>query len=454
MFLLIALLSNFYCGEAVPQAATIKINPQQKFQTITGWEATADLTGHFSPAFKYYKEKLLDAAANDLGINRIRLEVRSGIENPVDYFAQWRAGQITENEFEEKRYESVNDNSDPDQINADGFKWSQVDDVIESVVLPLRERLRQRGEKLWINVNYVDFHSPTGIHRKNPREYAEFILATYLHIQSKYRFIPDSWEVILEPDNANWSAVETADAIKAAGDLLKAHGFTAAFVAPSTTNAANAPIFIDQIAETPGAMQYVSEFSYHRYCCASEEILQAIAARAARYGKQTAMLEWIGADYKTLHEDLKIGRNSAWQQYTLAYSNQPDNGAQYYVLADNPPGTPTLKAGSRTSFLRQYFRYVRAGAQRVEAESANANFDPLAFINADGGYVLVVKANAPGTVSVEGFPAGTYCVGYTTANQSNTDEPQIRVRAGEILSASIPAAGVLTIFARNSAVSK
>jgi Glycosyl hydrolase family 30 beta sandwich domain len=168
-----------------------------------------------------------------------------------------------------------------------------------------------------------------------------------------------------------------------------------------------------------------------------------------KYGKQTAMLEWIGADYKALHEDLKLGRNASWQQYTLAVHNQPDNGAQYFLLNDEEPNASTLTMGSRTEFLRQYFRQIRSGAQRIGAETTNANFDPLAFVNTDGKYVLVVKATAPGTVSVQNLPAGTFGISYTTLSHSDVSIPDVMVKADEALNATIPSAGVLTVYAKS-----
>ena len=59
--------------------------------------------------FDQWLNSLFDQLVNDLGINRIRLEINSGIENPTDYYAQWRNGQITEQVFNSKRYEIIND---------------------------------------------------------------------------------------------------------------------------------------------------------------------------------------------------------------------------------------------------------------------------------------------------------------------------------------------------------
>lgn len=451
-----ALLLVIDCGVASPQQAAIKLDPNRKYQKMTGWEATAQAGENNSPAFAKYRDQLFDRAVNDLGINRLRLEIKSGTENPVDYFTQWQSGRITEKEFNGKRYEVINDNDDPRLIDPKGFQFSEIDSKMEKIVLPMKKLLERRGEDLYLNLNFVDFRRAPGNsnirHNDDPEEYAELILAAYSHLEDKYGFVPDAVEVVLEPDNrTGWTGTDIGKAITATARRLEEKKFKPAFIVPGTTNAANTAVYIDQIAGVPGAMKHISEFSYHRYCCASEKVLEKIAQRAERYGKQTAMLEWIGADYKTLHQDLKTGRNSSWQQYTLAFPNQPDNGAQYFLIDDKDPNRPMVTAGSRTRFLRQYFRYIRSGAQRIGAETSNPGFDPLAFINADGRHVLVVKADVPGTIEVEGLPADIYGISYTTAKETDVQLPDSRIKKGGILKATIPDSGVMTIFAKSDA---
>ncbi len=100
--------------------------------------------------------------------------------------------------------------------------------------------------------------------------------------------------------------------------------------------------------------------------------------------------------------------------------------------------------GDRTRFLRQYFRYIRAGALRVGATSDRPGMDPLAFVNTGGRPVVVVKADGPGSVDVVGLPAGRYLVSYATARGSSPETP-VLLRSGAALSASIPERGVLTV---------
>jgi len=428
----------------------IALNPFVKYQTMRGWEATDQSGQLFSPAWNNYKDALFDLAANNIGINRLRLEITSGSENPVDYFAQWRSGQITEEQYNTHRYDIVNDDSDPNHINLAGFKFSALDNTINNVILPMRQRLASRGERLWVNLDYVDFDPSPFEHKNFPTEYAEFVLATYQHMQASFGFVPDSWEAVLEPDASEWSASQVAAAIKAAGDKLAANGFTPNFTAPSVLDASSAPAYIDQISRTPGAMQYVSEFSYHRYSGGTPAVLQQIADRGILYGKKTGMLEWIGADYNTLHQDIKTGRNSSWQQYTLAGPTSwgPDDGDRYFIIDDTVASNPVIMIGRRTKFFMQYFKFVRSGAQRIQALTGNSTFDPVAFINTNGKYVVIVKAGAGGTFSVRDLPPATYGIKFTTASQYDIDLSDVTIASGQSLSTSMPAAGVITVYAR------
>jgi hypothetical protein len=426
-----------------PEPVVINLDPNIKYQTITGWEAVAQAGQFACPGFSKYSDKLFDEAVNDLGINRVRLEIYSGVENTPAY---WAGG------LGKLRFATVNDNDDPLEINGAGFQFVELDQTVEKVVLPLKQRLEARGERLFINVNYVAFVEKTGpglhYHHDNPAEYAEFVLATYLHLQSKYGLEPNTWEMLLEPDNVSrWNGKLLGEAIVAAAGRLSEHGFTPAFVAPSTTAMSNALPYFEAMVAVPGASQYIKELSYHRYWGVSTDNLQAIANRAREYKLNTAMLEHIGSGYEDLHQDLKVGLNSAWQQFTLAYCTK-DDGAQYYPIDTSNPDEPVINMGYQTRFLRQYFKFVRAGAVRIEAGTNNQKFDPLAFINADGKYVIVVKTDRGGPFSVEGLPAGSYGIKYTTSSEYDVDVSDITISSGQALSATIPESGVVTIYER------
>ncbi|MHC4339211.1 MAG: glycoside hydrolase [Planctomycetota bacterium] len=435
---------------SAPSGPVLVVDPTTNYQTMTGWEATT-YAGQDSLAFDNFKDAVFDAAVNDLGIDRVRLEVRSGAENQEDYWAQQLAGTIDYATWRSRRYSTINDNADPNVIDPAGFQWSELDDQIDRIVLPLKTRVEARGETLWINLCYVAFTSQIGggllYHHDDPDEYAEFVEATWLHLQAKYGWVPDTWEVILEPDNVSqWNGTLIGQAIVAAAARLQARGFSPRFVAPSNTNMANAITYFDALAAVPGAVSHLKEFSYHRYGGVSDSNLQAIQSRAMTWGIDTAHLEWIGASYHELHRDLAIAGNSAWSEFVLAGLG-PDNGGAYYVVDDSSPSSPVVSLGSRARFLRQYFKFVRRGAVRLGA-SPSPGLDPLAFENADGRMVVVVKADAGDGFYIRGLDAGTYGIKYTTSAQYDMDLADAQTIDGQSLRASIPAAGVLTVYRR------
>ena len=432
---------------AAAQAATITLDAGTTYQTMNGWEAVA-WASNDAAAFPNFIDEVLDRAVNELGIDRIRLEVRSGVENSEDYWSQYQQGLIDYATWRANRYANVNDDGNPNNINSSGFHFSELDWTVDNIVLPLKGVVEAGGGHLYINLNYVAFTGQitTGqyIH-DDPDEYAEFVLATYLHLDGKYGWVPDAWEVLLEPDNvAQWNGTLLGQAMLAVAGRLEASGFTPGFIAPSNTNMGNAITYFDAMAAVLGAStvtQYVEELCYHRYGGVSISNLQAIASRGVTYGVGTSMLEWWsnGNTYHVLHEDLKVGCNSAFQQGVLAGVGAPDAGVGLYKVDDSDPGNPQVLMNNATKYVRQYFHFIRSGAVRIEAASDDGSFDPLAFVNAGGGHVVVIKAAGGGSLSVTGLPAGTYGVKYTTGTPNNAptaydvDHPDATLGAAQAL---------------------
>jgi hypothetical protein len=406
---------------------TITLSPSIRYQTMKGWEGTAQMGHTFASNFNLFKDELVDRLVNELGINRVRLE-----SHQTHHAA-----------------ESSNDNPDPFSINWNGFDFTNFDVDVERVVIPLRQAMAANGEQLYVNFNTVAVGTNNDAFHQDPEEFAEFVLAHFLHLQSKYGFVPDAVEVSLEPDvfkTFNQDPRLLGAALVATGDRLSAQGFTPDFIGPSNTNTSNANSWFDSMIQVPGVLNYLSEFSYHRYSAPSGTVGN-IGNKSRAHGIGAAMLEHIGADVNELYEDLTIGNNVAWQQFTLAFPTS-DNGAQYYVVDNSNPSNPQVNIGSRTKLLRQYFKFIRAGAQRIDASSANGSFDPVAFINPDGKYVVVVKASGGGSFSVAGLPSGRYGIKYTTGSQYDVDLADVTLGSGGVLNASIPASGVMTMYGK------
>ncbi len=410
---LLMLALGLLSAACAPRAATITVDPAQKFQVMRGWEVAADVgeeDGSGGPA--PYSGALYDLVVNDVGVNRLRLEVRSGAENTDGNWRRYHAGEISYEQWRPLRYVTINDNDDPHTINWEGFDFSELDYTVETLLLPMRERLEARGERLFVNLCYVAFTKQIRggpyIHDR-PEEYAEFVLAAYMHLRDTYGFVPDSMEPVLEPDLVKqWSPRLLGEAIAATARRLRENGFTPAFVAPSTTDMAHAVPWLEGIAEVDGALDPIVEISYHRYRNASAQNARAIAAVAARYGKATAMTElWFGrATPDVLYEDLTVANVSSWQ-------GRASRGVAEIEESDGAPAR--LSVNAETRFTRQYFQNVRFGAQRVGA-SAPRSVRPSAFVNPDGSFVVIADVDHAMNLTIRGAPGGAYRARYVLAD--------------------------------------
>ena len=409
-----------------------------------------------------------------------------------DFWTQYQEGTLSRADYDCVRYATVNDDNDPNNINWNGFQFSRIDNTVDKIVKPFKNLVELRGDQFHLNLNYIAFtkklsdatckswassQNPpiplTYDHLKpsdptNLAEYAEFMLATSLHLRQKYNLSPDTWEVLLEPEHVwQWkvpispgSSTYTSGptigyAILATAARLESNGFSAPrFGAPSNTDLSHAIFDFDQMAaKVPGALNYLGEFTYHLYGGVTPANRQIVQQRLAAYSTpsrklQSAQLEKINADHHQLHSDLKIANASAWQQYALAGVESPQYPGAVYYIVDNSDQSkpPTLTLSPIGRYLRQYFRFIRPQALRIEAASDVSQLDPVAFINKNGTYVVVVKSVGASSFTVQGLPAGTYDIEYTTSTATGTKLPKVNILSGQALAASIPAAGVITIY--------
>jgi hypothetical protein len=429
-----------------PKSATIRLDPGTRFQTVTGWEVSSEIVDSPSQVnWRGYRDAVIARAVDEIGIDRLRLEIRSGAESRLRAWSRFASGEIDYAAWRPIRYVVEQDNDDPRVIDPAGFDWSELDFTVAEVAVPLRERLARRGERLFVNLCYVAFTDQIvegGYSHDDPEEYAELILAAFLHMKERWGFVPDSVEVVLEPDLvAQWSPELLGRAIVATAARLREHGFAPGFVAPSVTDMANAVPWFDGIAQVAGAVDEMIELSYHRYRSSSREHLPAIVERAHAHGLAPAMLEWwFGhGTYDVLFEDLALGMNTAWQGRVLKgqfdVSEQPDGGFE-------------LKLREDVRYNLQIYREVRRGALRIGARSSEPeHFAPLAFVNTDGSTVVVIKALGAGEITVADLPPGAYAISYAVADGSRALAP-VAVAAGAPLSFAMPGPGVATVSGR------
>ena len=440
---LAALATLAVAGWLLLRPARVTIDVDETFQTIDGWEGTIALSGKpGDPANDVGYDALLDALVDQVGINRVRLEIRPGAESDGSVARDFFAGRISGDAWEEATNLVTNDNDDPFDINWDGFDFAEIDYNVERTVLPLRERLEARGERLIVNMCYVGFVSGPYPH-KDPEEYAEFVLAAYRYLDETYGFVPDLWEVTLEPDLLahSWTGAEMGAAIVAAARRLREAGYEPAFVAPSVTDMDNAVPYLNEIAAVPGAIEDVVEFSFHPYRSRSVRNLRRIAEAGREYGLPTAMLEWwFGlATREVLYQDLAFGEVSTWQGRALP---------GYVTRTGGTEADPTYGPNAETRYNAALFTNVRRGAVRVGAHALNPLVRPLAFVNPDGTTTVVVLTRWGSSARIDGLPAGTYRVSYVTEDDAAELAAGQEVAEGGSVEASIPAAGLILVTSR------
>lgn len=136
---------------------------------------------------------------------------------------------------------------------------------------------------------------------------------------------------------------------------------------------------------------------------------------------------------------------SGMKQIIIYYGTDPQTA--YYGVNQADPDNPLVVVSSLAKYFSHYMRYIRPYAERKTATTTDTQFDPVAFENIGGNYSVVVNSLTGGSFIVGGLPAGSYHIRYTTGSETMTDPGDQTISAGQHISTSIPAAGVLTIFA-------
>jgi hypothetical protein len=426
---------------------------------MTGWEVTVYVTqfgkaqNRFDPTWHQFQDQILDTLVNDIGVNRVRLELRSNAENSTPYWAQFESGAISQKDLQRHFYHKVNDNNDPFSADPAGFHFDEVDYQVERVLLPMAKRLKAKGEKLYVNLCFVDFdkgknQTPYN-HAQNPEEYAELVTQAFIHLKSKYGIVPDGLEVILEPDHtARWkhSGRSLGEAAAATMKRLTPLGFKPELILPSTKRADLAVKLFEEALQVPGVRQYVGAISYHRYARATPEVVSGIAATAKRYGVRTEMLELVKGNSYHLHQDVENANASAWQSFGIATwapdDGKPRRGALVYVDKQTGETTPSHQ-GRR---LMQYMRYIRGGAVRIGATVQEPKFFTVAFENKDGGQVVVVRAETKGPIVIHGLDKNRYAATFANWKSGGNPAKVTQNAADGAVTVQMPAKGIVSVF--------
>ena len=444
---------------ALAQPVEVIVDPAKRHQTMTGWEVTVYVTqfgkaqNRFDPTWHQYQDQILDTLVDEVGVNRIRLELRSNAENTRPIWAEFESGAMSQKEMQQLFYHKVNDNNDPFKADPAGFQFDELDYQVERVLLPMAERLKAKGEKLYINLCFVDFDKGKNQtrynHAQNPEEYAELVTQAFLYLKDKYGIVPDALEVILEPDHTSrWkhSGRQIGEAAAATMKLLVPLGFKPELILPSTKRADLAVKMFEEAVQVPGVRQHLGAISYHRYARATPEVLRDIVATAERHDIRVEMLELVKGNSYHLHQDVQNANASAWQSFGIATwapdDGKPRRGALVYVDKETGETTPSHQ-GRR---LMQYMRYIRGGAVRIGASVQEPKFFAVAFENPDGGQVAVIRAETKGPIVIRGLRDDHYAATFANWKGGGNPTKVTRNPADGSVTVQMPVKGIVTVF--------
>jgi hypothetical protein len=444
-----------FLASCASSAETINVNASVTYQTMRGWEAITrgweinKGSNAYDPTWVTYAPIIADRMVNELGANRIAMPLSTGWANPVDYWSQFVNGQLSYTQFQSHAYEATDPNV---------HQTSEFDFYADTVLVPMKQRLEARGEKLYVNMIFGDFalSNPAPFSFKaNPAAYAAFAQFYVDRLKTKYGVVLDSFSIINEPDNSGWDGVDIGKALVAVKTRLSAAGYpNLDYMAPSVAAASNTIPYAQQMTMVAGAMPALTTLTYHRY---QPGDYNAIYNFAHSQRLETGMSEYFNATMDTLFDDLLLTQVSSWQKWAIANRVGGVNSPQavYYRIDLSSPGVPVVTYAPNTPPLSLVFRHVRLGAVRVDAQSPTMR--TLAFVNTDGTQVLVAR-RAPGSgsasVAMTGLKPGTYGMRTATANSSQTtDLADVMVAAAGTVTVNLPE-GYTTLYGKSAATIK
>ena len=448
-------------------AKDVTIDSSVTFNTNDGWEATpvwdnVASDGFYTSKLEPFQDEIADVAVNQLGLNRIRLEIDSGNENPIDYWDLFYKGQITRATLKEHLYQKINDNADPNVTNSNGFHFTYLDYQMDHIVMPMIQKLAARGETLYISLCLVDFNNGTNGNLSDmsladsPDEYAELIEETFKHLQIKYGITPDALEIVLEPDNSpDWRGAGIGTRIGnnmvAAMSRLNNNGFTVSeVIAPSTLSSTIAISAFDEMYQIPEVQGLLTTLSYHKYAGNQNTNRPLILARAETNGLKTAMLEHFTDTHRDLMDDLQQAHISSYQRWAYAAPH-----FSTYINTDvTNPSQPSFTLHDQVRAIPQVFKYVRLGAVQIDVPTGNA----VAYINTNNDYSVIMGNTTFGPHNIIGLPSGSYGVTSSGLDAGNSylmeaSSADVTITNGETLTFNaLTTGGLITVFSKSSNV--
>ncbi len=366
------------------------------------------------------------------------------------------------------QFEPQNDNSDVNIINLDGFNLSALN-------IDFMKHIKEQAD--CVDKMIVTMWSPPAWMKKNKclqaeswaqdnilqphfyEEYAESMVALIKAVKRETGI--DLYAVSLQNEpqfNEPYASCvilweQYRDLVKVVGPRFEAEGITTKLFFPEALLAQGAiDDYIHTLNANPVANQYMDIVAVHNYDSDGINVGGPGAAGWANIwswaqetpAKPTWMTEtsghpdsWDGALMLAgnIYNALYYGNASAW----VFWSFNVTPGSEVFGLMVNTEPT------SRYYVSKQYYKYVRPGAVRVEAVSAHSDILSLAFhhdIDNTVTLILINRGSTPRIVNVTGSGLPPMFASYTTSEHRGFEQG-LYVTDGLFLT---PASSLTTLY--------
>jgi hypothetical protein len=418
-------------GAARVQAgdATVTLRSDVRYQAILGWGAMP----WYPKVSAEVRDQVLDEAVSDLGLTWLHWTVPSG------------------NRSDGKSWEWTNDDADPFHANGPAFSTEAVDHSVKTWVLPFKQRVERQGDRFGLAVTQT-FHNSGSTGRvpvwllENPAEFAEYATALLGHLKNAHG-VQANYYVICkdagDSDDNPFEAPVVAEMVKALGPRLQALGLSTSILFPECHDANTCWRFIQAVRDDGDLWPFVGMVGYHLYGGEARNTDRPHIrdfAMARRLPTGHAGSDGITLD--TLYDDLTLGGISYWSVSGLG---GPQPGGHFYLHLNHT----SFSRGAQYWQYRQVMHYVRPGAVRVEAVSDAPAVRPLAFVHKGRTTVVLINRAPPlqpHAVTLRNLPPGDYGVCRCIGAQPYVELGVKAVGADGLLSVSVPADSVLTVY--------
>jgi O-glycosyl hydrolase len=431
---------NIYVNELDSASAKdITVNLSTKYQEIDGF-------GAFMGSGDIYQDTII-SLAEDIGMSLARFGVIGG------------------------GFEKINDNSDPNIINLDGYNPSALSISNMKRIAPFVDKFIVTfwSPAGWMKLNKwedgVDgYATDNKLDPKYYEEYAEEVVAMIQVVKRETG--KDIYAVGLQNEpqfnepypSCQVNPGEFRDIIKVVGARLDAEGLGAVklFWAEALPQQGAIQSYIDVVKNDAIAANYADIVAIHNYDGDGVSVGGAGCdywnniynwAQKGEHKYKTWMTEtsghkdnWDGAMTLAgnIFNALECGNASAWAFWSFSVT---EGSSEFGLVVGNRPS-------SRFYISKQYYKFIRPGAVRVDAVSAG--IPAIAFNDEKAKTVSIVLLNntdQPQTIEIKGNGLPSQWESYTTSNSRNCEKGKMVGHDGLII---LPPSSLTTLVGDNS----